>query len=71
MRNSATVARNRSGHVCGEAKPGPGIVGKDGRPDTVIVSFEHWKAVTRPSVEGLRVWSTVQVDAVDAVPSGV
>jgi prevent-host-death family protein len=71
MRISATDAKNRFGHVCSEAKPGPVIVGKDGRPDTVIVSFGHRKAVTRPSVEGLRASSTVPVDAVDAVPSGV
>lgn len=54
MRISATDAKNRFGQVCSEAKRGPVIVEKDGRPDTVIVSFEQWESVTRPSAATLR-----------------
>jgi prevent-host-death family protein len=54
MRISATDAKNRFGQVCSEAKRGPVIVEKDGRPDTVIVSFEQWESVTRPSGASLR-----------------
>jgi prevent-host-death family protein len=54
MRISATDAKNRFGQVCSEAKRGPVIVEKGGRPDTVIVSFEQWESVTRPSGANLR-----------------
>lgn len=54
MRISATDAKNRFGQVCSEAKRGPVIVEKDGRPDTVIVSFEQWQSVSRPADASVR-----------------
>jgi prevent-host-death family protein len=49
MRITATDAKNRFGQVCSEAKRAPVIVERDGRPDTVIVSYEQWLKATRPS----------------------
>ncbi len=47
-RISATDAKNRFGQVCSDAKRAPVVVEKDGRPDTVIVSYERWLEVTQP-----------------------
>lgn len=76
MRISATDAKNRFGQVCSDAKREPVIVEKDGRPDTVIVSFEQWEALNRPSEAGVRArrrqfaaahrdWLAAQRDAIE------
>ena len=46
MQVTATEAKNRFGHVCAEAKTAPVIVEKDGRPDSVIVSYADYLALT-------------------------
>lgn len=45
MRVSATEAKNRFGSLCAHAKRGPVFVEKAGRPDTVILSAEHYHAL--------------------------
>ena len=45
MQISATEAKNRFGHFCAQAKIEPVIVEKDGRPDSVIVSYESYRAM--------------------------
>jgi len=46
---SATEAKNRFGALCAEAKRGPVLVEKDGRADTVLLSFEAYRALVDPS----------------------
>lgn len=46
MQVTATEAKNRFGQVCAQAKTAPVIVEKDGRPDTVIVSYADYQALT-------------------------
>lgn len=46
MQITATEAKNRFGHVCAQAKTAPVIVEKDGRPDSVIVSWADYQALT-------------------------
>ena len=45
MQVTATEAKNRFGYLCAQAKNEPVIVGKDGRPDSVIVSYEDFQAL--------------------------
>ena len=45
MKVTATEAKNRFGDLCAQAKTAPVIVGKDGRPDSVIVSYEDFQAL--------------------------
>ncbi len=45
MQTTATDAKNRFGYFCAQAKSGPVIVEKDGRPDTVLLDFEEYKAL--------------------------
>ena len=45
MQVTATEAKNRFGYLCAQAKAGPVIVEKDGRPDSVIVSYEDFQAL--------------------------
>ena len=45
MQVTATQAKNRFGYVCAQAKSNPVIVEKDGRPDSVIVSFDAYQAL--------------------------
>jgi prevent-host-death family protein len=45
MQVSATEAKNRFGYFCSQAKSEPVIVEKDGRPDTVILDYEEYKAL--------------------------
>jgi len=49
MQIAATIAKNRFGHVCAQAKAGPVIVEKDGRPDSVILSYDDFQALTAAS----------------------
>ena len=49
MQVAATEAKNRFGHICAQAKTEPVIVEKDGRPDTVILSYAHYQALTEAS----------------------
>ncbi len=46
MQITATEAKNRFGYVCAQAKTAPVIVEKDGRPDSVIVSYADFEALT-------------------------
>lgn len=46
MQVTATEAKNRFGHICAQAKTAPVIVEKDGRPDSVIVSYADYQALT-------------------------
>ncbi|MBA2673303.1 type II toxin-antitoxin system Phd/YefM family antitoxin [Ramlibacter sp.] len=45
MQTTATDAKNRFGYFCAQAKNEPVIVEKDGRPDTVLLDFEEYKAL--------------------------
>lgn len=45
MQITATEAKNRFGYFCSQAKSGPVIVEKDGRPDTVLLDFEEYRAL--------------------------
>ena len=46
MQVTATEAKNRVGHIGAQAKTAPVVVEKDGRPDTVIVSYTDYLALT-------------------------
>jgi prevent-host-death family protein len=45
MQITATEAKNRFGYVCAQAKIEPVIVEKDGRPDSVVVSYEDFQVL--------------------------
>lgn len=45
MQITATQAKNRFGYFCAQAKADPVFIEKDGRPDSVIVSFETYTAL--------------------------
>jgi prevent-host-death family protein len=45
MQITATQAKNRFGYFCAQAKADPVFIDKDGRPDSVIVSFEAYTAL--------------------------
>ncbi|MBS0341109.1 MAG: type II toxin-antitoxin system prevent-host-death family antitoxin [Proteobacteria bacterium] len=45
MQISATEAKNRFGHICAQAKTEPVFVEKDGRPDSVILSYADYQAL--------------------------
>ena len=45
MQVTATEAKNRFGYFCAQAKNEPVFVEKDGRLDSVIVSFETFQAI--------------------------
>ena len=49
MQITATEAKNRFGYVCAQAKTGPVVIEKDGRPDSVIVSYADFQALTVPA----------------------
>ena len=49
MEVAATTAKNRFGQVCAQAKTAPVIVQKDGRPDSVILSYADYQALTAAS----------------------
>jgi prevent-host-death family protein len=53
MQVTATEAKNRFGSLCAEAKRAPITVLKDGRPDTVILSFTDFENLTRTPVKSL------------------
>jgi prevent-host-death family protein len=42
---TATEAKNRFGYFCSQAKTEPVIVEKDGRPDTVLMSYEEYRTL--------------------------
>lgn len=46
---TATEAKNRFGYFCAQAKAEAVIVEKDGRPDSVIMSFEEFQALKSSS----------------------
>jgi PHD/YefM family antitoxin component YafN of YafNO toxin-antitoxin module len=46
MHITATEAKNRFGYVCAQAKAAPVVVEKEGRPDSVILSFVDFQALT-------------------------
>jgi prevent-host-death family protein len=46
MSVTATEAKNRFGHICAQAKTAPVIVEKDGRPDSVILSYADYLDLT-------------------------
>ncbi len=46
MQITATEAKNRFGYVFAQTKAGPVVVEKDGRPDSVIVSYADFQALT-------------------------
>ena len=46
MHITATEAKNRFGYACAQAKTGPVVIEKDGRPDSVIVSYDDFQALT-------------------------
>ena len=46
MQVTATEAKNRFGQICSQAKTGPVIVEKEGRPDSVILSYADYQALT-------------------------
>jgi prevent-host-death family protein len=45
MQVTATEAKNRFGYLCAQAKTAPVIVEKDGRPDSVIVSYAEYQSL--------------------------
>ncbi len=45
MQVTATEAKNRFGYFCTQAKIEPIVIEKDGRPDSVIVSYEEFKSL--------------------------
>jgi prevent-host-death family protein len=45
MQITATEAKNRFGYACAQAKTAPVVVEKDGRPDSVIVSYDSFQAL--------------------------
>ncbi len=45
MQVTATQAKNRFGYFCAQAKIDPVFVEKDGRPDSVIVSYDSYQAL--------------------------
>jgi prevent-host-death family protein len=45
MQITATEAKNRFGFFCSQAKSEPVVVEKDGRPDTVLLSYEEFQAL--------------------------
>ncbi len=47
MQVTATQAKNRFGNICAQAKTAPVVVEKDGRPDSVVISFEHYMHLTQ------------------------
>jgi prevent-host-death family protein len=49
MQVTATDAKNRFGYFCSRAKKEPVIVEKDGRPDTVLLGYEEYKALMAAS----------------------
>lgn len=50
MQVTATEAKNRFGYFCSQAKSEPVVVEKDGRPDTVLVSYEDFQALRAAAV---------------------
>lgn len=50
MQVTATQAKNRFGYFCAQAKVDPVFVEKDGRPDSVIVSYESYRALKDSAV---------------------
>ena len=48
MAVTATDAKNRFGALCQQAKDGPVIVEKAGRPDTVLVSYADYQRLSQP-----------------------
>jgi prevent-host-death family protein len=53
MQVTATEAKNRFGTICAQAKRAPITVLKDGRPDTVILSFEDFENLIRTPIDTL------------------
>jgi prevent-host-death family protein len=53
MQVTATEAKNRFGSLCAEAKRTPITVLKDGRPDSVIVSFAYFQNLSPISSESM------------------
>lgn len=49
LTTSATEAKNRFGELCRQAKRGPVVVEKAGRPDTVLLSYEDYQRLTAPA----------------------
>jgi prevent-host-death family protein len=47
MQVTATEAKNRFGSLCAEAKRAPITILKDGRPDSVIVSFATFQNLSQ------------------------
>jgi PHD/YefM family antitoxin component YafN of YafNO toxin-antitoxin module len=45
MQVTATEAKNRFGFFCAQAKSEPVLVEKDGRLDSVIISFEEFQSL--------------------------
>ncbi len=45
MQATATEAKNRFGYFCTQAKTEEVLIEKDGRLDSVIVSYEHFRAL--------------------------
>ena len=52
MQITATEAKNRFGYVCAQAKTAPVIVEKDGRPDTVMLSYAEFQSMKLALVVG-------------------
>jgi prevent-host-death family protein len=49
MQVTATEAKNRFGYFCSQAKAQPVVVEKDGRPDTVLLDYEEYRALKAAS----------------------
>ena len=45
MQVTATEAKNRFGFYCSQAKSEPVVVEKDGRPDTVLISYDEFESL--------------------------
>jgi len=50
MQITATEAKNRFGYFCAKAKSEPVFIEKDGRLDSVIVSFENFQSLKAAQV---------------------
>ncbi len=59
MHITATQAKNRFGYFCAQAKADPVFIEKDGRPDSVIVSFEAYTAL-KEAAATVKIKSTAQ-----------
>ncbi len=79
MQITATEAKNRFGYVCAQAKTAPVVVEKDGRPDSVVLSYVQFLALNERAMgksqalrkkefnETYKDWIASQNDLIDKI----